>query len=116
MAPLWRFERHIAIERTVPPGSPAADRCPVTDPAAGTAWAPGPTERESLSSWRQYVGSLECPHYCGVVVQGVEGCRVRVLFSFVGGTGHAEPMVPICLLYTSPSPRDRTRSRMPSSA
>ena len=26
-----------------------------------------------------------------------------------------EPMI-ICLLYTSPSPRDRTRSRMPSSA
>ena len=24
--------------------------------------------------------------------------------------------VPACLLYTSPSPRDRTRSRMPSSA
>jgi len=24
--------------------------------------------------------------------------------------------LPICLLYTSPSPRDRTRSRMPSSA
>jgi UDP:flavonoid glycosyltransferase YjiC (YdhE family) len=37
----------------------------------------------------------ECPHYRGVVVQGVEGCRVRVLLSFVGGTGHAEPMVPI---------------------
>src|SRR5665811_789826 len=27
-------------------------------------------------------------------------------------TAHAQP----CLLYTSPSPRDRTRSRMPSSA
>ena len=27
---------------------------------------------------------------------------------------NAEPI--ICLLYTSPSPRDRTRSRMPSSA
>ena len=26
------------------------------------------------------------------------------------------PQVYICLLYTSPSPRDRTRSRMPSSA
>ena len=25
-------------------------------------------------------------------------------------------LIPICLLYTSPSPRDRTRSRMPSSA
>ena len=26
------------------------------------------------------------------------------------------PHLKICLLYTSPSPRDRTRSRMPSSA
>ena len=25
-------------------------------------------------------------------------------------------LVKVCLLYTSPSPRDRTRSRMPSSA
>ena len=28
----------------------------------------------------------------------------------------ATKMVDACLLYTSPSPRDRTRSRMPSSA
>ena len=28
----------------------------------------------------------------------------------------AIPPVPICLLYTSPSPRDRQKSRMPSSA
>ena len=27
-----------------------------------------------------------------------------------------EPMYPDCLLYTSPSPRDRQKSRMPSSA
>ena len=27
-----------------------------------------------------------------------------------------EAFFPACLLYTSPSPRDRTRSRMPSSA
>ena len=27
-----------------------------------------------------------------------------------------EPRLRTCLLYTSPSPRDRTRSRMPSSA
>ena len=26
------------------------------------------------------------------------------------------PRTQVCLLYTSPSPRDRTRSRMPSSA
>ena len=31
---------------------------------------------------------------------------------FLGGCGLPEG----CLLYTSPSPRDRTRSRMPSSA
>src|SRR5665811_619433 len=31
-----------------------------------------------------------------------------------GGTV-TERWVPVCLLYTSPSPRDRTRSRMPSS-
>ena len=30
--------------------------------------------------------------------------------------GPVEVMLSICLLYTSPSPRDRTRSRMPSSA
>ena len=29
---------------------------------------------------------------------------------------HATPATRFCLLYTSPSPRDRTRSRMPSSA
>ena len=28
----------------------------------------------------------------------------------------SDPHTTICLLYTSPSPRDRTRSRMPSSA
>ena len=37
----------------------------------------------------------------------------------IAGTGKANPMAAIlsaCLLYTSPSPRDRCRSRMPSSA
>ena len=29
---------------------------------------------------------------------------------------HVIPINSVCLLYTSPSPRDRTRSRMPSSA
>ena len=29
---------------------------------------------------------------------------------------HLLYQLPTCLLYTSPSPRDRTRSRMPSSA
>ena len=33
-----------------------------------------------------------------------------------GGMMMKKPMMKSCLLYTSPSPRDRTRSRMPSSA
>ena len=32
------------------------------------------------------------------------------------GAGYTIDNSCICLLYTSPSPRDRTRSRMPSSA
>ena len=42
----------------------------------------------------------------GYGTEVAEGKEVRVF----GGKPH------ICLLYTSPSPRDRTRSRMPSSA
>ena len=34
----------------------------------------------------------------------------------IADTGFTQEEVDICLLYTSPSPRDRTRSRMPSSA
>ena len=36
----------------------------------------------------------------------------RVAFQLPGSVGY----LGLCLLYTSPSPRDRTRSRMPSSA
>ena len=32
------------------------------------------------------------------------------------GSSRTLAVGPVCLLYTSPSPRDRTRSRMPSSA
>ena len=43
----------------------------------------------------------------------VKSTEVKKVFSgMLWGEGPAY----ICLLYTSPSPRDRTRSRMPSSA
>ena len=41
-----------------------------------------------------------------ISAMGHEACQVGMAFA----------MRPGCLLYTSPSPRDRTRSRMPSSA
>ena len=40
----------------------------------------------------------------------------NVGFSVVSNIRLASTKDRICLLYTSPSPRDRTRSRMPSSA
>ena len=53
----------------------------------------------------------------GYVVQktGPEDRRQRLLFLTETGTA-LETRLTACLLYTSPSPRDRTRSRMPSSA
>ena len=47
-----------------------------------------------------------------------EVCNVRVLaFADISTTTNEEyGKFFFCLLYTSPSPRDRTRSRMPSSA
>ena len=41
--------------------------------------------------------------------------NVQIPLSQTIGTALA-PVTKACLLYTSPSPRDRTRSRMPSSA
>ena len=41
------------------------------------------------------------------------GCGIELLISDLGGDIDA---LKTCLLYTSPSPRDRTRYRMPSSA
>ena len=44
------------------------------------------------------------------------GELINMVAKQVGGKGGGRPDMAICLLYTSPSPRDRTRSRMPSSA
>ena len=49
----------------------------------------------------------------------VPGHHVEVICAAKGGGSEAKAkfaMLNPCLLYTSPSPRDRTRSRMPSSA
>ena len=48
------------------------------------------------------------------IIPGMSEKRAWDLTIKVDKTGSAE--VWSCLLYTSPSPRDRTRSRMPSSA
>ena len=44
------------------------------------------------------------------------GAAAIIAFYAVLAYGRIPAMINFCLLYTSPSPRDRTRSRMPSSA
>ena len=52
----------------------------------------------------------------GLAVQkGIEEARKNLFEVPIAGTTIVYPVLG-CLLYTSPSPRDRTRSRMPSSA
>ena len=48
--------------------------------------------------------------------KGYYGARSRVFRVAVQAVTKAGQYAYRCLLYTSPSPRDRTRSRMPSSA
>ena len=50
----------------------------------------------------------------GLSIDGCSTLAIKKFFcdNFYHATAHNKP----CLLYTSPSPRDRTRSRMPSSA
>ena len=69
-------------------------------------------------------------NYSSAIVDGVDRAPARSMLRAVGFTDEdfTKPQVGIasspsdltpcniCLLYTSPSPRDRTRSRMPSSA
>ena len=44
------------------------------------------------------------------------GMKSEILDGFINGMKNLFAEHYVCLLYTSPSPRDRTRSRMPSSA
>ena len=52
----------------------------------------------------------------GIVERGNEDDDLHALVSALTGKDSVKALTYTCLLYTSPSPRDRTRSRMPSSA
>ena len=66
-------------------------------------------------------GAKELANHDGEkITEGLDGLRERCAEYFAMGARFAKwravYTVSDCLLYTSPSPRDRTRSRMPSSA
>ena len=88
-------------------------------PVRGGAAPPGgqldaPVQRQLPirlnQAWKDFIdrhGDVSIPNQGAVVADGAEANLVLNL-----ETSQTHP----CLLYTSPSPRDRTRSRMPSSA
>ena len=52
----------------------------------------------------------------GLMASGVTAIAYETVTDRSGGLPLLAPMSEVCLLYTSPSPRDATLSRMPSSA
>jgi len=60
---------------------------------------------------RQYSPAMGIRYHSGELVK-IPKKQIRLIDAF--NRGILDPKR--CLLYTSPSPRDRTRSRMPSSA
>ena len=64
---------------------------------------------------RAYRELLASPRWKALAARGAR--PQRLLWASTGVKDKAaSPTLYVCLLYTSPSPRDRTRSRMPSSA
>ena len=70
-----------------------------------------------LKNNRSEIGSGVIFSYEGYIVTNLHilsGQNINVKLN--NGKNYLASIIGICLLYTSPSPRDRTRSRMPSSA
>ena len=54
--------------------------------------------------------------YTKAAVRALKDALWHNSLTVVPALGYTVDQMEVCLLYTSPSPRDRTRSRMPSSA
>ena len=78
-------------------------------------------EISSLELTKAYLKSIRDTSSLGAYLEIVEDKAISMAKEsdkkLIDGTARPLEGIPIgCLLYTSPSPRDRTRSRMPSSA
>ena len=91
--------------------------------AAGNCFIlkPSPTDPTASLMMADLLAEAELPDGVFSVIQGDKEAVDAILenqsisaVSFVGSTPIAHYIY--CLLYTSPSPRDRQKSRMPSSA
>src|SRR5665811_2071599 len=100
-----------------PPSRTEALSCSMaTRPPAGTRWLLGADVVDVVRA-----AAVE-EHVDAADVRGIQRRLTTAELVETGRDGPAgvpvgpRPVATLCLLYTSPSPRDRTRSRMPSSA
>ena len=90
-------------------------------------WYHDPAARSAFESAHACLGRLERAGFAAQTVLAVQAEKLGALWERAGQSPYYRRLqavaarnltaLPVtCLLYTSPSPRDRTRSRMPSSA
>ena len=69
-----------------------------------------------FSGIRRDLDRIECGSLCRIYCTFDRGADGKVWFHDLGKITTDNDLRMVCLLYTSPSPRDRQKSRMPSSA
>ena len=77
------------------------------------SWPTMPTITDNTDQQINFLAAIDSPG-SALVVFTLRSTYVGATYTIDWGDGNIETYT--CLLYTSPSPRDRTRSRMPSSA
>ena len=105
-------------------GIPGAGACPVRghsnvqgDRTVGIWEHLKPAFKEKLEKHFDFEAPSKTGYNSVQALQAMHDKKAKVFFSMGGNLLLAAPDTEYtCLLYTSPSPRDRTRSRMPSSA
>ena len=102
----------------------------LTQPSAGTIEVNGKTAHRArldrdygmvfqapvLFDWRTVQGNVELPLEMSATDRAARADRARAARSVALISRGSSTFPWTCLLYTSPSPRDRQKSRMPSSA
>ena len=89
-------------------------RLPAIDPTGNRIFLPAPNSTQLLTPGSIAGTGVRSGCLDGSCLDRIRG-RQTGFNTTLPATAPVAPALP-CLLYTSPSPRDRTRSRMPSSA
>ena len=95
----------------LPPGVGAVPTVKVKPDQTMVDYPINANSKASVASWPICVTAVAPNDQGAKISTGL--CDLEIVTPFVSIQGN---LVSACLLYTSPSPRDRTRSRMPSSA